>query len=333
MKLATRRTLHPDGELLVVSRDASRAVSAREIAPSLHVAISRWNAVSKELSALAARLETGDVPGTELVDVAELTAPLPRMAQWLDASAFKSHGRLMAEAFKMPDVTPEEWPLMYQGLSDHTYGPREPVRLPAEEDGIDFEGEFAVVLDETPMGVTEDEALGHVKLVLLANDWSLRAFGPREMRAGFGFIHAKPATAFAPFAVTPDELGDAWQDGRVCLDLVVHRGDMLVGRPNGLEMSYGFGQLIAHAAYNRRLSAGTVIGSGTVSNAAYPDVGSTCLAEVRSIEAIERGAPETQFLRFGERVTMDAIDAAGRSPFGSIEQTVLSARNPHAPVH
>jgi fumarylacetoacetate (FAA) hydrolase len=229
----------------------------------------------------------------------------------------------MAKAFGLSSVSQKDWPLMYQGCSDYTLAAREDAPLPSEADGIDFEGEFAVVVDEVPMGVQAEQALCHVRLIVLVNDWSLRAFGAEEMRAGFGFIRAKPATAYSPVAVTPDELGSAWCSGRVELDLHVHRGEELFGRPNGREMAHDFGRLIAHAAYNRRLSAGTVIGSGTVSNADYAHVGSTCIAERRSIETIETGAAGTPFLRFGERVRLEAFNSIGSSIFGSIDQRIV----------
>lgn len=325
MKLASLRADAPDGALVVVSRDMKRAVNATGIAATLRAALANWSMASPKLQLLAAQLEEGDVDGIFDFDPALALAPLPKPAQWLDGSAFRNHGMLMARAFGMDDIAPSEWPLMYQGLADYTYAAQETVHLPSEADGIDFEGEFAIVVDDVPMGVTPEQAIDHVKLILLANDWSLRAFGPREMKAGFGFILAKPATAFAPLAVTPDEIGDRWNAGRVALDLHVWRGETLFGRPNGQEMSFDFGRLIAHAAYNRRLSAGTVIGSGTVSNADFDTVGSTCIAERRSIEVIQNGTATTSFLTFGETVRMEAFDQGGQSVFGRIDQRVQAA--------
>lgn len=323
MKLASLRSGAPEGELIVVNRSLRFAVSGAHIAPTVRAALENWQQIAEPLQRLAEALERGMAPGVFPFDPCAVLAPVPRPGQWLDASAFPTHGQLMAKAFGLSPVDQKDWPLMYQGCSDYTLAAREDVPLPSEADGIDFEGEFAVVVDEVPMGVLPEQALRYVRLIVLVNDWSLRAFGPEEMRAGFGFIRAKPATAYSPVAVTPDELGAAWCSGRVELDLQVHRGEELFGRPNGREMAHDFGRLIAHAAYNRRLSAGTVIGSGTVSNADYARVGSTCIAERRSIETIETGKPKTAFLRFGERVRLEAFDGAERSIFGSIDQRIV----------
>jgi fumarylacetoacetate (FAA) hydrolase len=214
-------------------------------------------------------------------------------------------------------------PLMYQGAADDFLGPHDDVALPSEADQIDFEGEFGVVLSETPLGVTAEEALQHVRLIVLINDWSLRAFGPREAKSGFGFVQAKPSTAFAPIAVTPDELGASWQGGRVHLRLQTQRNGEWFGHPHGGAMHFDFGQLIAHAARTRRLSAGTLIGSGTVSNADVA-VGSSCIAERRMVEALAEGAPRTPFLRFGERIRIEALHTDGMSgPFGALDQLVV----------
>jgi fumarylacetoacetate (FAA) hydrolase len=220
---------------------------------------------------------------------------------------------------------PHGKPLMYQGLSHQFLGPFDDVPLPREGDGIDFEGEFGIITDATPMGVTPEEAAAHIKLVVLINDWSLRALAGPEMQTGFGWIQAKPACSMAPFAVTPDALGDGWRDGRVQMRLKVHRGDAWFGEPHGGEMSFGFPALIAHAAATRSLCAGTIIGSGTVSNADYKNRGSTCIAERRAIETIENGGAATDFLRFGERVRMQAMDDGANAPFGIIDQRVVKA--------
>jgi fumarylacetoacetate (FAA) hydrolase len=325
VKIASLRSGAPEGELILVDRSLHFAVSGAHIAPTVRAALENWQQVAEQLQGLALQLERGTARGVFAFDPRAVLAPVPRPGQWLDASSFPTHGRLMAQAFGLSPVSQKDWPLMYQGASDYTLAAREDVPLPSEADGIDFEGEFAVVVDEVPMGVQAEEALRYVRLIVLVNDWSLRAFGSEEMRAGFGFIRAKPATAYAPVAVTPDELGSAWHSGRVELDLHVHRGEELFGRPNGREMAHDFGRLIAHAAYNRRLSAGTVIGSGTVSNADYARVGSTCIAERRSIETIETGKVVTAFLRFGERVRLEAFDGTGSSIFGSIDQCTVPA--------
>jgi fumarylacetoacetate (FAA) hydrolase len=231
----------------------------------------------------------------------------------------------MERAFNTPPIPDfETVPVMYQGASDDFLGPHDDVPLPDEGLGIDFEGEFGVVVDKVPMGATPAQALAAVRLVVQLNDWSLRALGPREMKSGFGFLQAKPSTSFAPVAVTPDELGDAWRDGRVHLDLQVEWNGTPFGHPNGREMNFGFGELVAHAARTRRLGAGTIVGSGTVSNADRA-VGSACIAERRVIEIIDHGEPRTGFMRFGDRVRMCARGADGDAPFGIIDQRVARA--------
>lgn len=330
MKLATLRNSQRDGRLVVVSADARRCIDACTVAPTLLDALERWGTVEPGLQALSRTVNAPTALGTMPFDASQCTAPLPRTWQWLDGSAFLNHGHLMERAFKVPPVADfETIPLMYQGVADDFLGPREDVALPSEADQIDFEGEFGVVLDETPMGIGPNEALAHVRLVVLLNDWSLRAFGPREAKSGFGFLQAKPSTAFAPIAVSPDELGCAWRDGRVHLRLQTQRNGEWFGHPHGGAMHFHFGQLIAHAARTRKLSAGTVIGSGTVSSD-EPKAGSSCVAERRMVEALDEGAPRTPFLRFGERVCMKALYPDGKlAPFGALDQIVVMA-NPHA---
>jgi len=280
MRLATRANGTPDGELVVVSQDGARCLPAGNKVPNLLAAIGDWGSASATLQALVNRLEQGE---GEPLEVASLAAPLPRSWQWLDGSAFDTHGELMQIAFEQ-DPLHHERPLMYQGMSDRFLAPREDVAFPREEDGVDFEGEFGVIVDAVPMGVTPEEALDHIKLVVQINDWSLRAFAVPEMVTGFGFILAKPASTIAPFAVTPDELGDAWQNGRVALDLCIDWNGEKFGHANGREMAVGFHELVAHAATTRSLVAGTVIGSGTVANKGYAQVGSSCISERRAIE-------------------------------------------------
>ncbi|WP_462390458.1 fumarylacetoacetate hydrolase family protein [Acidovorax sp. Q11] len=322
MKLATLRNGLRDGRLVVVSTDARRCIDASPVAPTLLDALERWSVVEPALQDLARTVNAPAAPGAMPFDARQCLAPLPRTWQWLDGSAFLNHGHLMERAFKVPPVPDfETIPLMYQGAADDFLGPHDDVALPSEADQIDFEGEFGVVLSETPLGVTAEEALQHVRLIVLINDWSLRAFGPREAKSGFGFVQAKPSTAFAPIAVTPDELGAAWNGGRVHLRLQTQRNGEWFGHPHGGAMHFDFGQLIAHAA--RTLSAGTLIGSGTVSNADVA-VGSSCIAERRMAEALADGAPHTPFLRFGERVRMVALDGQGHpGPFGVIDQVVV----------
>ena len=326
MRFATLRDGSLDGRLLLVSRDGRRAVEAAPVAPSLLAALQRWAHVQPALQALADTLDAGRAAGAFDFDPHACAAPLPRSPQWLDGSAFLNHGRLMDQAFdKPPPPLVDTVPLMYQGASDDFLGPHDDVPMPTEADGIDFEGEFGVVTGAVPMGVSPADALGCVRLVVQLNDWSLRALGPHEMKTGFGFLQAKPSTAFAPLAVTPDELGPAWRDGRVQMRLHVQWNGARFGEPHGGEMNFHFGQLIAHAARTRRLTAGCIVGSGTVSNVART-AGSACIAERRIIEKIDLGESRTAFMRFGDRVRMQACFDDGREgPFGLIEQRVVSA--------
>lgn len=324
MKFATQADGTPDGRLMVVSRDGRSAVPATGIAASLIDALQRWDAVQPRLQALYEQLNAGTAAGALPFDAAPCLAPLPRSPQWLDGSAFLNHGRLMERAFNSPPIPQfDTVPVMYQGASDDFLGCQADVPLPREADGIDFEGEFGVVTGPVPMGASAEAALGCIRLVVQINDWSLRALGPREMQSGFGFLQAKPSTAFAPIAVTPDELGDAWRDGRVQLHLHVEWNGERFGEPHGGEMNFSFGQLVAHAARTRRLTAGCIVGSGTVSNVAR-SAGSACIAERRVIEKIDQGAVQTGFMRFGDRVRMQACFEDGRpGPFGTIDQQVV----------
>lgn len=316
MRFATRANGTADGELILVSADHSRCLPLGPRWPNLLSAIADWDALLADAAAVMVRLDAGEGAN---VDHAALLAPLPRTWQWLDGSAFANHGVLMQKAFNHPPIE-TDLPLMYQGMSHQFLAPGEDVIFPSEADFIDFEGEFGVVTDAVPMGCSAQDALKHIKLILLINDWSLRAVAPAEMKTGFGWIQAKPACSVAPLAVTPEELGDAWRDGRVCLPLRVEVNGTWFGHPSGEDMGYGFHELIAHAARTRQLCAGTIIGSGTVSNANYEQVGSTCLSERRAIEMIAHGHPVTPFLNFGDRVRMSAGD--GASPFGEIDQRV-----------
>jgi fumarylacetoacetate (FAA) hydrolase len=247
-------------------------------------------------------------------------APLPRCYQWLDGSTFANHGALMERAFDLGIVNEyEKYPLIYQGASDDFLGPCDDVQLPSESDNMDFEGEVAVIVDEVPMGTPKERMAPHIKLLMLVNDVSLRALAGREMKTGFGWVQAKPSTSFSPVAVTPDELGAAWHDGRVQLPLRIKRSGEWFGHPNGKEMTFNFFRLLEHAAYSRKLRAGTIVGSGTVSNASR-SAGSACIAERRAIETIDEGAAKTPFLRFGERVRIEMLDPQGRSIFGAIDQ-------------
>ncbi|MET0293343.1 MAG: fumarylacetoacetate hydrolase family protein [Steroidobacteraceae bacterium] len=326
MKFATFRDGSPDGCLLVVSRDLSRAVRADRIARSLREALESWQTCEPALRVLAESLERGSAADAFPLPTPQIEAPLPRTWQWLDASAFHSHGDLMERAFKHAPIEGKlTRPLMYQGGSDDFLGPTEDIPMPSEADGIDFEAEVAIVTDRVAMGTRAEQAAAHVRLVMLANDASLRSLAMVEMKTGFGWVHAKPATSFAPVAVTPDELGDAWRQCRLHLPVNVHWNGNSFGRPDAGAMGFGFHELIAHAAYSRNLSAGTIIGSGTVSNANYAEVGSACIAERRAIELADQGRATTEYMKFGDRVRIEVFDASGATVFGAIDQRVVPA--------
>lgn len=329
MKLATIPNGTKDGELVVVSTDLSTAVSAKSIAPNLLAAMEDWTVVAPRLEALARDLADGKAAGTFPFDHDTALSPLPRSFQWIDGSCFKNHLRLMAlSQGRDPDLELKApFPLMYQGMSDDFYRPHGEVALPREEDGIDFEAEIGIVVDEVPMGTTAEEAGKHIRLVLLINDVSLRAFVKREIVTGFGWMNAKASTGFSPVAATPDELGSAWT-GIVNLPLRIDWNGEPFGQPSGSEMSYTFPQLIEHVARARKIAAGTIIGSGTVSNANYKEVGSACIAERRSIETIEQGEPKTRFMKFGDRVRIEMLDTLGKSIFGAIDQRIVRYEAP-----
>jgi len=327
MKLATLPDGTEDGALFVVSRDLTRGAPAADIAPNLLSALRDWAHSETLLRARAGAVEDGTADGLMPFDPTVVLAPLPRAPQWLDGSAFLNHGRLMDRAFNM-DPLPEvdTVPLVYQGASDDFLGAHAPLLTPDEDLNIDCEGEFGVIVDEVPMGTTPEAALSHIRLIVQINDWSLRKPGAFEMKRGFGFLHAKPSTGFAPVAVTPDELGPHWREGRVHLPLHVAINGEPLGAPDGGEMNFHFGQIIAHAARTRKLTTGTVLGSGTVSNVDRA-AGSACVAERRVIEILDRGAAQTPFLRFGDRVRMEARTpdetGVGGTLFGAIDQLVV----------
>jgi fumarylacetoacetate (FAA) hydrolase len=303
-------------------------VTAGAIAQNLQSALERWSDVEPALRELQARLDAGRASGAEPFDASHALAPLPRAWQWLDGSAFQAHGDLMSTAFKLEKLPYDERPLMYQGLSDRFLAATADVPMRFEADGIDFEGEFGVITDAVPMGATREEALRHIRLVILINDWSLRRLGPIEMKTGFGWIHAKPVSSLAPIAVTPDELGDGWSDARCQMRLEVDWNEKRFGAPHAGAMAFGFDQLVAHAAYSRDLVAGTIIGSGTVSNEDYRTVGSACIAERRAIEMLDEGSPRTSYMAFGDRVRLQARYADGQpAPFGIIDQRVIPSPN------
>ena len=332
MKLATLKDGTRDGRLVVVSRDLTRCTDASFLARTLQAALDDWTRIAPHLDALSQSLESGSVPSQRFHEH-DAHSPLPRAYQWADGSAYVNHVELVrrARGAQMPESFWTD-PLMYQGGSDSFIAPRDPIRMADEAWGIDMEAEVAVIVDDVPMGATVTEARAAIRLVVLVNDVSLRGLIPAELAKGFGFFQGKPSSAFSPVAVTPDELGDAWDGGRLHLPLMVDLNGKPFGRADaGIDMTFDFPQLIAHAARTRPLAAGAIIGSGTVSNrldggpgrpVAEGGVGYSCIAEQRTIETIESGAPKTPFLRFGDTVRIEMKDKAGRSIFGAIEQVV-----------
>jgi len=328
MKLASLRHGR-DGLLVVVRRDLTRYVAVPHIAPTLQHALDDWTHTAPRLMRVYDLLNEDAAEGVKPFDPAECAAPLPRAYQWADGSAYVTHVELVRKA-RGAEMPPSFWtdPLMYQGGSDGFIGPRDSILAADEAWGIDFEAEVAVITDDVPMGVSAHAAERHIKLLMLVNDVSLRNLIPAELAKGFGFFHAKPATAFSPVAVTPDELGEAWSDGKVHLPLAVDWNGERFGAPNaGEDMTFSFPQLIAHAAKTRTLGAGTIVGSGTVSNK-DSSRGSCCIAERRTLEQLEHGAPRTAFLKFGDRVHIEMLGSDGRSIFGAIDHDVVRY---HAP--
>ncbi|HEX2139760.1 MAG TPA: fumarylacetoacetate hydrolase family protein [Woeseiaceae bacterium] len=326
MKLASLKSGGRDGALVVVSRDLTRAVPVPDIAPSLQAALDEWDETAKFLVQVAEQLEEGAIGGEIPFDPRAVAAPLPRAYHWVDGSAYVNHVELVRKArgAEMPESFWHD-PLVYQGGSDDFLGPTDPIRVPSEEFGIDMEAETAVITDDVPMQTSAEDAGGHIRLLMLVNDVSLRNLIPGELAKGFGFYQSKPSTAFSPVAVTPDELGDAFADGRVHLPLRTFLNGELFGEPDcGVDMTFDFRQLIAHVTKTRRLGAGTIIGSGTISN--YDrSKGSSCIAERRMLETIEQGKPSTPFMRFGDTVRIEMLDRSGKSIFGAIEQEVTKA--------
>ncbi len=325
MKLASRRHGR-DGSLVVVDRNLERAVAVPEIAATLQRALDDWAEVAPRLREVYQRLSAGRVADAFALDGETLAAPLPRAHQWLDGSAYLSHVERVrrARGAEMPESFRTD-PLMYQGVSDRFLGAADPIVAADEAQGIDLEAEVAIVTDDVPMGADPSRAAEHIQLLVLVNDVSLRNLIPAELAKGFGFLHGKPPSSLSPVAVTPDELGGAWDGGRLHLPLESKVNGRLLGRPNaGTDMQFSFPELIAHAAKTRPLGAGTILGGGTVSNRDR-SVGVACLAELRVLETLENGKPETPFLRFGDRVRIEMLDRAGLSIFGAIDQEVRRA--------
>jgi fumarylacetoacetate (FAA) hydrolase len=325
MKLATLKRGGRDGRLALVSRDLTRCLLVPGIAPTLQAALDDWATVAPRLTDRAATLELNHANAdVKPFDPQQCAAPLPRAFHWADGSAYVNHVELVRKA-RGAEMPQSFWtdPLVYQGGSDDLLGPRDDVPFIDESWGIDLEAEVAVITDDVPMGTPVEDAGKHIKLITLVNDWSLRGLIPGELSKGFGFYQSKPATSFAPVAVTPDELGPAWRDNRVHLPLLSRINGADFGRPDaGVDMTFNFAHLIAHVTRTRRLGAGAIIGSGTVSN--YDRTrGSSCLAEKRTLEQLESGAPRTPFLKFGDRVSIEMRDAEGRNIFGTLDNQVV----------
>ncbi|RUO36412.1 fumarylacetoacetate hydrolase family protein [Aliidiomarina sanyensis] len=341
MKLATYRDGTRDGKLVVVSRDLTRAVAVPEIARTLQSALDRWDKVEGRLKEVYIALNNDKLSDDFSFDETQCESPLPRAYHWADGSAYVNHVELVRKA-RNAEMPPSFWedPLMYQGGSDAFIGPRQDIPLGSESWGIDFEGEIAIITDDVPMGVEAKDARQYIRLLMLVNDVSLRGLIPNELAKGFGFYNSKPSSVFSPVAVTPDELGDAWQDGKVHLPLRSTYNGELFGYPNaGVDMTFNFDRLIQHAAMTRPLCTGTIIGSGTVSNKQGTDhgsavteggVGYSCIAEIRMIETIRDGKPSTPFMKFGDTIRIEMHDADGNSIFGAIDQKIVQYSGPSA---
>lgn len=332
MKLASLKQGR-DGQLVLVNSALTEMTPVDDIAPTLQSALDNWSDVEKQLHARYSQLENGKIQGIAF-DQTACASPLPRAFQWADGSAYVNHVELVRKA-RNAEMPSSFWtdPLMYQGGSDSFLGPYDPITMPQSDGfGIDFEAEIAVITGDVPMGVSAEEALNHIALVMIVNDVSLRGLIPGELGKGFGFFQSKPSSAFGPVCVTPNELGDAWNDGKLSLPLVSHYNGEIFGEPDaGTDMTFNFGQLIAHAAKTRPLCAGTIIGSGTVSNkldggpgkaVSEGGVGYSCIAEVRMIETIQNGKPTTPFMQFGDKISIEMFDKNNKSIFGKISQVV-----------
>ena len=324
MKLATLKNNTRDGQLVVVSRNLEKAVVVSDIAPTLQAALDNWKETEPKLNEVYLALNEGKVDNAIAFEQPSCESPLPRSYQWADGSAYVNHVELVRKA-RNAEMPATFWtdPLMYQGGSDAFIGPYDDIPVASEEYGIDFESEVAVITDDVPMGASKETAAGHIKLLMLVNDVSLRNLIPGELAKGFGFFSSKPSSAFSPVAVTPDELGDAWDGSKLHLPLITHLNKELFGQPNcGVDMTFDFPTIVAHAAKTRPLSAGCIVGSGTISN--YDrSAGSSCLAEKRMLEIIADGKPSTSFMKFGDRVRIEMLDKNGDSIFGAIDQQVV----------
>lgn len=331
MKLASLKSATSrDGALCVVNRAMTTAVCVPEIATTLQYALEHWHHVEPQLQKIYMQLNEHTAENTFNFDPKHCASPLPRSYQWADGSAYVNHVELVRKA-RGAEMPANFWtdPLMYQGGSDAFLGPRDPILVADESYGIDFEAEVAVITDDVPMGITPKDAMHHIKLLLLVNDVSLRNLIPDEIAKGFGFFQSKPASSFSPVAITPDELGSQWDGLRLHLPLLSHLNGQLFGEPNaGIDMTFSFPQLIQHAAKTRMLSAGTIIGSGTVSNLDRSK-GSSCIAEKRMLEILEQGQARTPFMHFGDTIRIEMLDTQGNSLFGAIDQTVTCTEKNH----
>ena len=323
MKLGSISDNSRDGCPVLVDRGLRYMIPVNNVINNWQLAIENWSVVSPKLEKIYEKLDKGLAEGASPYDRSKLSAPFPRAYQWLDGSAYVTHVELLRKA-RGVELPANFWldPLMYQGGSDHFLGPCEPIKIKDIDWGVDFEGELAVVVDDVPLGISENKAAQHIKLIMLVNDISLRNLIPDELNKGFGFVHGKPPSAFGPLAITPDTIGQSWKDGKVHLPLLIKLNGKKVGFANaGVDMTFSFPELVAHAAKTRRLRAGTIIGSGTISNSDQQH-GYSCIAEIRMIEIINEGAPHTPFLQYGDKITMEMLASDGQSIFGSLEQTV-----------
>jgi fumarylacetoacetate (FAA) hydrolase len=331
MKLASLKQGGRDGTLVVVSKDLQRAVAVPTIATTLQKALEDWQSAAPRLNRVYEALNHGNVETIDAepvlaLNMSELAAPLPRAYEFVDGSAYLPHVARVRKA-RGAEVPASFYtdPLMYQAVSAGFYGPRDPVRVPSEAFGIDLEAEVIVITDDVPMAVTPEQAASHIQLIGLVNDVSLRNLIPDELAKGFGFLQSKPRSALSPVFVSPDELGDAWQDSKVHLPLLTHINGQWFGAPEaGVDMQFNFAQLIAHAAKTRPLSAGTIVGSGTVANE-DTSLGASCFAEQRTVETLRDGKPSTPFMKFGDVVRIEMLDKNGDSLFGAIEQKMSDA--------
>lgn len=321
MKLGTLKSSSKDGKLVVISKDNKTWTSAEQIAPNLRIAVENWSEIHPKLEELYKKLNLNQVPAQK-VNEKEFLSPLPRTFQWIDGSTFIQHIKLVRKSRNAPlPETLTTIPLVYQGAGDSFLAPTEDIPQSSISHGTDFEGEVAVIVDDVPMGTSTQDAYKHIILFLLVNDVSLRAIALEELKKGFGFLQSKPSSSFSPFAVTKEELGESWKEGRIHLPLLVNFNEGFFGKADAREMHFSFPELISHCAKTRKLTAGTIIGSGTVSNE-DDSKGSSCLVEKRTLEKIQTGAAKQPFMKEGDHIEIKMLDKKGHNIFGSISQKV-----------